>query len=124
MTEIGGRPLGQYHITLNASLTARSFMMIVTAKFWIILHKRCLQTYHRLLSAGVCRHTVSPLSADRFPDTRFRQADREAGCEFDVERSTTSVPRSTSESSSLSSMRGGIGIAALGESLTVSAARA
>ena len=81
------------------------------------------QVSHRFLSAGVCRHTVSPLKLDRFPDTRFRQADEEVAWELEVDGSTAPLPRSTSDSSSLSSIRDRIGIAALGELLAVSAAR-
>ena len=58
MTEIGGRPLGQYHILLNACLTARSFMMIVTAKVWIILALDLHGHAMHPVTKGVYKHII------------------------------------------------------------------
>lgn len=79
-------------------------------------------TVQRFLSAGLCRQTaVSPLNADMLKDAKFRQAGR-GPFELPLRGAEVSVPCSMSSSSSSDGR--GIGMAAEGDSLTVSAARA
>src|SRR5271163_2768053 len=58
MTEIGGRPFGSIPYTRNSSLTARSFMMIVTAKVWIILSPDLHGHAMHPVTKGVYKHII------------------------------------------------------------------
>lgn len=76
---------------------------------------------HRFLSAGLCRQTaVSPLRAEMLKEVKFRHPKRRPFVP-PLRGADAAVPRSMSSSSS--SERRGIGMAAEGDSLTVSAAR-